>query len=305
MQSPGWCFVVCFSLLFRASPQRLSSSRISPCKPPTRPGTSGSGSTTPKADHFARSRRGAGGHRPARSDAGRMRSGNGGDPGGDAARGHRVLRRRRRPPAKHLRRLDHAHVSGAVRPLRRGALARSLGDDPTPCTSASTASSTRIVAAPFRGSWWTGRRLAESVRATASASARRRSGRLRARASRPCRTRAATRAILTPASSTRPGAVRREGALPPLCGSDAGGTRSPVAGRSVRVTAALPEPLRRIRHDWQRRRVDDVDRSRRPARRSTVRPEGRVLGTCPHALPTVDSRARSGVRVLPAGLPVL
>ena len=77
--------------------------------------------------------------------------------------------------------------------------------------------------------------------------------------------------------------------------------RSPLAGRALRRSRRVQEPLRRLRHDRQRRRVD----AQRSQHRLLVHPQGRLLGPRPRALSARDARAQRGLRRVPARLSLL
>ena len=84
-------------------------------------------------------------------------------------------------------------------------------------------------------------------------------------------------------------------------GQSARRARQALAGRSVGSASPLSKPVRRLRYDGQRRRMDHLDRPWR----TTVDPQGRLLGAGAHALSPVDSRSRPGLPFLPAGLSLL
>ena len=65
--------------------------------------------------------------------------------------------------------------------------------------------------------------------------------------------------------------------------------------------AEVQEPVRRLRHDGERRRVHEVD----VLDRQSGHPQGRLLGTGPYAMSPHDARSRAPARLLSAGLPVL
>ena len=77
--------------------------------------------------------------------------------------------------------------------------------------------------------------------------------------------------------------------------------RPALAARAQRVARGVRQPVRRLRHDRQRRRV-----GRERARQALQeRPEGRLLGPGARPLPADDHGAQRGLRVLPDRLPLL
>jgi hypothetical protein len=76
----------------------------------------------------------------------------------------------------------------------------------------------------------------------------------------------------------------------------------PGEASDVIDTAQMQEHVRRLRHDRQRGRMDDV---RRRLVASPLGPRGWLLGTRAHTLSSNDARARRGPRVLSAGISLL